>query len=76
MPRKPKITYEPGSMVVCLESNVGPDGDTIRQGDRIRASHPQVLRNPQLFHVEGLTTKEVHELRQARFYSPGGEGAA
>jgi hypothetical protein len=63
---KPKITYPKGSVVVCLESHAGPE-DTIRAGDRLRSDHPAVLRNPQLFHVEGLTTSEIHALHQERF---------
>ena len=61
---KPKITYPKGSIVVCLESHVGDD--TIRAGDRLRADHPAVIRNPQFFHVEGLTTDEIHALHQER----------
>jgi hypothetical protein len=62
-----KIKYAPGSIVVCLESHVGPDDNAIRAGDRVRADHPNVLRNPQLFHEEGLTTQQIHELHQSRF---------
>jgi hypothetical protein len=61
----PKI--DPNGMAVCLDSHVGPDGITYRQGDRVRASHLDVKKHPLLYAPEGLDTEELHALRMARF---------
>ena len=62
------IKYPAGSVVVCLVS-FASDQDAIHAGDRVRSDHPEVVRNPHFFHVDGLTTDEIHGLRQARFPS-------
>jgi hypothetical protein len=61
-----KIKYEPRSIVIALESHITPESETIRAGDRVRADHPAVLRNPQLFHVDGLTTAQIQALHSER----------
>jgi hypothetical protein len=62
-----KTKPDPAAMYVVIESHTGPNG-TFLQGDRLRGSHPDVVKYLDLFYApDGLATDELHAIRLARF---------
>ncbi len=67
--RKPKIPAITTPMATCLENHVNQFG-VFKQGDRVKADHPDVALVPACWAEDGLPTAQYHELHQARFINP------
>jgi hypothetical protein len=61
----PKI--DKAAMYIVLESHVGADNIPYRAGDRVRGSHPDVQRLPQMYAPDGMSSDELRVMHQERF---------
>jgi hypothetical protein len=72
--QKPKLQSISTPMATCIENHVNQYG-VLKEGDRVKADHPDVVLVPSCWADDGLPTADYHTLRLARFVNPGA-GAA